>query len=349
MSYSNPSGNWQALGNSLEFPVHNLAIGPDGAVYALWYDEYTSQRYGIGRWDATQQAWSTIYTWGNELQPHGRPLFVDNEGNIYLLLRKVSGGGNVLYKGDSNGDWNTIGDAAPDKIAVDGQGNIYGIGWLDYSRYNGAPYSGIFKYGTGWEIVGDADYTMYSAQDIVIDSRNNIYGLFVPYYDDPDFTRVFILKYDAQSSVWTRLGTTGTLSKDNADGFRLTLDQDETTLYIAGDFTEIIPETGADVRANGIAKWDGTAWSPLGDGSILKYFHAIASSANGAVYIAGRPSDSTAMWDGNTWTSMHLQGIANSIVTDATGNVYAGGEFMILDNSNTLVGRNVATYTPDAT
>ena len=101
-------------------------------------------------------------------------------------------------------------------------------------------------------------------------------------------------------------------------------------LYIAGDFTAI---NGS--RVNGIAMWDGVAWSALGtgvDGDISD----MAVDSNGNLYIAGTFSQAgrqavsnVAVWDGSAWSGLGT-GVDNAayvILIDDTDQVYVGGRF----------------------
>jgi len=76
------------------------------------------------------------------------------------------------------------------------------------------------------------------------------------------------------------------------------------SLVIAGRFTRI-----GDVEANGIARWNGTAWVPLGGGleggavSCLAIYHGDLVAGGDFFFADGGFSQSIARWDGTAWSS----------------------------------------------
>ena len=89
------------------------------------------------------------------------------------------------------------------------------------------------------------------------------------------------------------------------------------------------------VAANNVAKWNGTAWEPMGAG-LTGIVYAVTTDAAGRIYAGGAftTSGSTAVsniarWTGTEWEPLGsgLNGTVDALVTDAAGNVYAGGSF----------------------
>jgi PKD repeat protein len=85
-------------------------------------------------------------------------------------------------------------------------------------------------------------------------------------------------------------------------------------LIVAGDFT-----LAGDVRANNIARWNGTRWAPLGDG--FPYIVYALAVYDGKL-IAGSQA-----WDGTHWTAMADGGPPGNILSMAVfeGQLFAGG------------------------
>jgi len=107
-------------------------------------------------------------------------------------------------------------------------------------------------------------------------------------------------------------------------------------LYAAGDFT-----VAGGVSAQRVARWDGAAWSPLGNGLNSSVF-ALALHDDGsgqALYAAGQfglavgsPAVNVARWDGAAWSAVGLgtNGRVNalSVFDDGSGPaLYAAGLF----------------------
>lgn len=105
-----------------------------------------------------------------------------------------------------------------------------------------------------------------------------------------------------------------------------------------------------DSLVNGIAKWDGNIWSPLGEGLSKGLTPGICNSIafdhEGNVYAAGDfteaggiASNNIAKWDGSSWSPLGtgLQDDCLVVVTDSSGNVYAGGKFFV-------AGGNIVKY-----
>ncbi len=101
-----------------------------------------------------------------------------------------------------------------------------------------------------------------------------------------------------------------------------------TDIYIGGQFRSIL-----DVRCNGIARWDGTNWNPVGTG-VEGYLYALEYDGTN-LYAAGQFSSAggvaalnVAKWNGTSWSAMG-DGL-NQYVEDLEmfqGNLYAGGWF----------------------
>lgn len=118
------------------------------------------------------------------------------------------------------------------------------------------------------------------------------------------------------------------------------------SLYVGGSF-----DTGNNVALNGIARWDGEQWSPLGagvggaGGSGTVRAMAVHDDGTGpALYVAGTFSAAggvealnIAKWDGESWSAVGrgVEGSAFALATydDGTGAaLYAGGSFTIAGN-----------------
>lgn len=116
-----------------------------------------------------------------------------------------------------------------------------------------------------------------------------------------------------------------------------------TDYYIGGSFTRIgnILDGAGSLAANGIARWDGRQWHPLGSG--VEEFvnplldgtvHAIAVHGSD-VYVGGTftvaggaPASRIARWDGNQWWPLGpgLNGAVQSITVQGD-DIYVGGSF----------------------
>jgi len=88
-------------------------------------------------------------------------------------------------------------------------------------------------------------------------------------------------------------------------------------LYVGGSFTQIDA-----TPANGVARWDGTAWHALGSGIVDRgvlggdelfpaTIYALAAAADGSLYAGGQFSDAgdgparnVARWDGTAWENL---------------------------------------------
>jgi len=133
-------------------------------------------------------------------------------------------------------------------------------------------------------------------------------------------------------------------------------------LYAGGGFTSI-----AGVPANRIARWDGTAWSPLGSGltglsSIAVQALAVFDDGTGpALYAGGHfgfaggvPTSGIARWDGTTWSALGSEGVQGAIFAlasfdDGTGPaLYAGGAFPRVDgvSVNHVAKWNGSSWSP---
>ena len=101
-------------------------------------------------------------------------------------------------------------------------------------------------------------------------------------------------------------------------------------VYIGGNFQNI-----GLVRANSVARWDGTAWNSLGSG-MNDVVASLAMDSNGNVYAAGgfttaggASANRVAKWNGTAWSSLGagLNGFAMATAVDNSGNLYVGGNF----------------------
>ncbi len=104
------------------------------------------------------------------------------------------------------------------------------------------------------------------------------------------------------------------------------------SLYIAGDF-----KTAGNVPVKGIARWDGTEWSAIGEW-IKGDAWSLAFDNVGNLYAGGYFTFQTlkglrysgvGKWDGKTWSMLgeEVDGYVNALTVDAAGNLYAGGSF----------------------
>ncbi|MDH5627389.1 MAG: hypothetical protein OEY69_03750, partial [Candidatus Krumholzibacteria bacterium] len=139
-------------------------------------------------------------------------------------------------------------------------------------------------------------------------------------------------------SSWTRVGTT---FASTINDLAVTSNHD---IYAGGFFSSINSSTGS-IRANHIARWDGSDWGVLDVGGTVlstglnQEVHALATAPNGDdVYVGGNFTQAgglarnyVARWDGSTF-QMVGNNLFNNTVHEilVSGNdVYFGGEFTL--------------------
>ncbi len=140
-----------------------------------------------------------------------------------------------------------------------------------------------------------------------------------------------IATYDPATGNWSSLG-----SGTNGSVYALaTLPNGD--VVAGGAFS-----TADGIAASGVARWNGTAWQPLGAGTSYSGFGtgavmALAVRPNGELIaggvfdtIGGVPASNIAAWNGSTWSALGT-GIVGQEVSAlavlANGDVIAGGHF----------------------
>ncbi|MGZ4964672.1 MAG: hypothetical protein ACXWC8_19120, partial [Limisphaerales bacterium] len=177
-----------------------------------------------------------------------------------------------------------------------------------FSTVNGIDAPGIAKWnGTAWEPVGGGvDGEVYA----IAVSGNNLYiGGSFSQAGDADALNIAVWN----GNYWTNLAAG--LDTANNDGGVNALLVSGTTVFAGGYF-----EASATNAMTNIAKWNGTAWSPVGGGityatidpndTQVAYINTLAGNVTnlfvgGFFNVAGTNSaTNVARWNGTTWTNV---------------------------------------------
>ena len=130
----------------------------------------------------------------------------------------------------------------------------------------------------------------------------------------------------------------------------LTMDE-QGNLYAGGGFV-----AAGGVGASRIARWDGSAWHPLGSG-MNHWVYALAVDGQGNLYVGGDfttaggvDASHIARWDGNAWHPLGsgINGVVMALALDGQGNLYAGGDFTTAGgmNANYIARWDGSTWHP---
>jgi hypothetical protein len=180
-----------------------------------------------------------------------------------------------------------------------------------------------------WSEVGHGITTLPLAQPdvgaVAVDAGGNVY--IAGKFNEAGGTKVSgIARWDGK--LWSPVGS-------GMDGLVKAMVVDAAgNLYAGGSFTVI-----GGVTAKHVARWNGWQWSALG-GGVNGSVESLGLDGAGQLYAGGafttagnRPAHNIACWSGQDWTALAdgpiegTDGQVDCLAVDASGDLYAGGEF----------------------
>ncbi|RYU78898.1 beta strand repeat-containing protein, partial [Hymenobacter persicinus] len=318
---------------------NDLYVGGDFTIVNNSSSEVAASR--IARWNGT--AWSALDTGQNGA-----------DATIYAVARASNGD---LYVG---GEFTSIGATVANNVA----------------KWN----------GTTWSALGNGSAVATSINNGVNNRVNTLAMLNNDLYVGGYFFRVFngtselaagqIAKWNG--TVWSTLGNgtaIATSTNNGVNGFVLGLAVLNNELYVGGTFSAVRNGTNR-ISANHVAKWDGTVWSTLGNGTALATSTNNGTSGNISalvvrstdLYVGGSfttafngssavAANSVAKWNGTSWSALGNgtaaatstnNGIVNlnfpeygvNAMTFWGNDLYVGGNFTTARTSNSVVTAN---------
>lgn len=283
--------SWSGLGSGLNGSVTALAVFDDGGGDALYAGGSFTVAGGstanrVAKWDGS--TWSALGTGiGGGGVPRVFALTVFNDGSgdaLYAGGRFNNAGGAAAttiakWNGSS---WSALGSGTNVEIrALCVYNNALYAGGL-FTTAGGAPANYLARWnGSSWSNVGVGTNGFVRALAVYNDGGGNalyVGGHFTTAGGSPASS---IARWNG--ATFSALGS-GVVPGTFAPGVRALLAFDDgsptgTTLYAAGDFA-----TAGGVSVNNVARWDGTAWSALDNGT-NHIIEALGSSS-----LSGRPS-----------------------------------------------------------
>ncbi|MCU0863600.1 MAG: hypothetical protein MUC36_07420 [Planctomycetes bacterium] len=124
-------------------------------------------------------------------------------------------------------------------------------------------------------------------------------------------------------STWSAFGGTGATGA--FDSIRYIVMTANGDIVVGGEFTSI-----GGVAAAGLARWNGTNWSPLGQAPAVS---AMTSLPNGDLVVGGSSfaPPFLSRWDGNAWTALGpnltVDGYVEALAVAPDGELVVGGTF----------------------
>ncbi|MDZ7832989.1 MAG: hypothetical protein U5L07_14675 [Desulfobacterales bacterium] len=287
---------WSALGegvliDSSRGPVHALLVDGNGGVYAGGYFDTADGEtaHNIAHWDPNTATWSAL---GSGVNGMVRALASDGNGGLYAGgWFTAAGGASASYIAHWDPDtatWSPLGSGLDDDVEAllaDGNGGVYAGG--DFTAAGGASANRIAHWDPNtatWSALGDdqgngvqdTNSTDAYVKALALDGNGGLYagGKF---NTAGSVSAIDVAHWNG--SAWSALGS-GTDDVNTGEVEALAPDGNGG-VYAGGEFT-----TAGGEPANRIAHWDGTTWSPLGDGVNDKVY-ALARDANGVIHAGG--------------------------------------------------------------
>ena len=355
---------WSALGtgaaNGVNSYVYALAVAGNGDVYA---GGYFTQAGGaaanrVARWNGT--AWSPLDTGaGNGVYSIVNALAVAGNGDVYVGGIFTQAGGAVVNNvARWNGTaWNPLGTGAANGVsggqvyalAVAGNGDVYAGG--TFTQAGGAAANNVAKWnGTAWSALGTgaANGVNSGVRALAVAGNGDVYagGGFA---QAGGAAANSVARWNG--TAWSSLGTG--IAGGFYDGVTALAVASNGDVYVGGSFS-----SAGGVAANNVAKWNGTAWSPLGTGLSGSAYGVLnlVVAGNGDVYVGGgfaqaggAAANSVAKWNGAAWSSLGTgtNGLVVGLASGPTGKLYAGGYFNSTGDGSKVMSR-FGIYDPNA-
>jgi len=338
--------SWSSLGMGIVGQVRGLTSfddgnGPSLVASGLIFSAGGQPIQGIAKWDGSN--WSSLGT-GVALLAEELVVYDDGTGAALYAGGNLRSAGafdlNNLAKWDGV-DWSPVGKKfSTNKFVLamssfdDGSGDSLYVGG-EFSTAGGLPASYIAEWdGLRWSTLGSG-------------MNNRVRGLLT--YDDGGGEALFacgnfsaaggipangVARWDG--STWTALGAGVGAGLGDVRAMAAHDDGTGMALYVVGKFF-----TASGVAAKSVARWDGSAWSAVGNGlsATVSALAVFDSGAGPELYAGGPfnsgggfPIDFIAKWDGTSWvdvgggTNSSVESLA--VYDDGSGPaLYAGGAF----------------------
>ena len=357
--------SWNALGSGANNGIDDISSAYNGRLRCLAVasngDVYVGGNFAraggvaannIARWNGT--AWSFVGGAGaNGTSAPVLALAVASNGSVYAAGKFTQAGGveaNRVARWNGTA-WSSLGISTSNGVGYNAQavavaGNTVYVGG-EFGQAGALPAKYIAQWsGTNWSSLG-APQASNSVNGIIyavaVASNGDVYV-------GGNFNRAgSIVANDVakwNGTAWSSLGTgtsngvgTGTPTSGIKDVYALAIAANGD-VYVGGDFNR-----AGGLVANGVAKWNGSAWSSLGTGStngVDNIVYALATAGNGTVYVGGyfyhaggAPANSIAQWNGTTWSALGSgvtypagrPGVAAALGVASNGDLYVGGGF----------------------
>jgi hypothetical protein len=326
--------SWGALGLGVDAQVHTMAVFDDGSGNALYVGGEFDNAGGIpaarvARWDGT--SWSALgagpdfdrvtdLLWFDDGQVGGPALYAAGEyANFFSTPPPGEQRNLARWDGTS---WTELGGGlnhSSSRLALfdDGSGSgteLYVSGKFDHA--GGVPATGLARWnGSALEATAEGGLGLPARPRAPVVFDDGSGGGPLLYATGPLAKQV--RSWDGSS--WSPLGDP---AEDLVNAMEVYDDGSGPTIFAAGNFDAV-----GSTPANGVARWSGTAWEPLGLG--LDYNGVPGQGLSLTVWdpgtgpllvVGGRfdgaggvPARRIATWNGTTWSSLG-QGIGSSSV-----------------------------------
>ena len=280
--------------------------------------------------------------------PGGQPSF---EPNGTQAVQGTAGAGDTGWADNFavNGAGNPV-----EALVADGNGNLY-IGG-SFTTVAGIAAKGVAKWnGTAWSALSRGYDGFTGVRALALDSRGTLYAGGTFQYAGASSRVNYIAKWNGQA--WSGLtgGVNGFVSALVVDG--------NDNLYVGGSFNQVgsVFINQGIAAPSRVAKWNGTAWSAVGQGPTTTAVYgdtptisALVLDGNNTLYAGGNfitmsgvPANAVAKWNGAAWSALGSGLSADNypsvaaLAVDRSGNLYAGGDF---DRAGGLAALNIARW-----
>ncbi len=332
--------NWVAINPGIPGPnatVNDVAMDGSGNLYICGAFTFvgTVPANCVAKWNGT--TWSALGSGMDEGTALVSALAISGT-NLYAGGRFDRAGGVTAYniaKWDGNA-WSPLGSGVSQNVYVlAASGTDLYVGGL-FTSAGGQTVNHVAKWnGSAWSALGSGtDDNVYA---LTVNGTDLYAGGTFEFAGGMRVNR--IAKWDG--SAWSAVGL-----GFNSSVFALKMHG--ANLYAGGTFWNATNAGPVTVSANNIAKWNGSAWSPVGSGmsgSVYSFttngpdLYVTGTFTNAGGIVANR----VAKWDGTTWSAVGtgMNGVVNSLVVISGTNIFAGGVFT---NAGGTIAFNVAKW-----